>query len=173
MNSNQCLEEIREFATFPRAVQRYIKVSLDVARNISSDPVEVWSRNRTERKRIRDQQIAYKDIPIIEGYLSNEMGRDDFAFFCGYTIPMGIFDLKDGPITTFVEFRFLYERILGPNSKIYLAMIYSAVIAAPHINSDVREKLFDSIHLYEVSAPIDSFDSKEPAFIPTWVSKVT
>ena len=48
------ISELKEFASFPKATQRYIRRSLDVAYG-RSDPLETWARDEIEAAAIAAQ----------------------------------------------------------------------------------------------------------------------
>ena len=55
------ISEMKEFAGFPKATQRYIRRSLDVAYG-RSDPIETWARDEVEAAAIRAQARFYKQL---------------------------------------------------------------------------------------------------------------
>src|SRR5438270_3849263 len=59
--SFQLLSELKEFATFTAAEQRYIRRSLDVA-SLGSLAAERWSRNGTEQASINAQGGLYRTL---------------------------------------------------------------------------------------------------------------
>ena len=55
------ISEMKEFASFPKATQRYIRRSLDVAYG-RSDPLEIWARDEIEAAAISAQARFYKQL---------------------------------------------------------------------------------------------------------------
>ena len=55
------ISELKEFASFPKATQRYIRRSLDVAYG-RSDPLETWARDEIEAAAIAAQSRFYKQL---------------------------------------------------------------------------------------------------------------
>ena len=58
------LAELREFASFPAATQRYIRRSLDIAFHRGS-PMETWGRDVVEAASIRAQARIYDRLDEI------------------------------------------------------------------------------------------------------------
>ena len=55
------ISEMKEFASFSKATQRYIRRSLDVAYG-RRDPIECWARDEGEAASIRAQARLYKQL---------------------------------------------------------------------------------------------------------------
>jgi hypothetical protein len=66
MQSFQMVAEMKEFATFDAAEQRYIRRSLEVAR-VGADADERWSRNGAETASIRLQAQLYRTLLQVVG----------------------------------------------------------------------------------------------------------
>jgi hypothetical protein len=170
--SDPLFEEIRMFAGFSSKVQRYIRISLLIAQDADQDLVTLCSRTVQETEEIRERQRVYMNIDNLSECFKEKMGRENFAYFVGYIIPLASYDLSHGIIWNFTQFMFLYERIFGAKIRMYLPMIYSAAAASPFIRGEIRDDLFDNIHISEASAPPGFWSTREPSFFPGWVDKV-
>ena len=60
-NGALLISEMKEFASFAKATQRYIRRSLDVAYG-RRDPIECWARDEGEAASIRAQARIYKQL---------------------------------------------------------------------------------------------------------------
>ena len=60
-NGALLISEMKEFASFPKATQRYIRRSLDVAYG-RRDAIECWARDEGEAASIRAQSRIYKQL---------------------------------------------------------------------------------------------------------------
>jgi hypothetical protein len=112
-HSFQMIAEMKDFAAFSAAEQRYIRRSLDVVRK-GIDAEEVWSRNATETDSIRAQARLYRTLlEPIRGSIPDDIAVDAAAEFMGSLMNLSAFDLGEGKLLSFAAFRFLYERLLG------------------------------------------------------------
>ena len=66
------ISEMKEFASFPKATQRYIRRSLDVAYG-RRDPIECWARDEGEAASIRAQARLYKQLDHLRAIKRREM----------------------------------------------------------------------------------------------------
>lgn len=160
------LGEIQEFGTFGREAQRYICRSLEVALVPGLDPME-WARSPRELEQIRAQMHVYRllsalraSIPADESFVAAE----DFLFPLS---ALTAFDLSSGYLTSFSEYRFLYERLLGAAVRPWLPSAFAAAAALPHFGPDERGTLFSSIG----SALTDQWSPLEPTFYPRWLDE--
>src|SRR4028118_1956289 len=76
------LSEIKEFASFPKATQRYIRRSLDVAYG-RRDAVECWARDEGEAASIRAQARLYKQLDHLRLQVPDDSGLDMIDPFLG------------------------------------------------------------------------------------------
>src|SRR4028119_2312244 len=74
-NGALALSEIREFASFSKGTQRYIRRSLDVGLN-RRDAVERWSRDIAEAASIRAQERVYRRLEFIRQHIPDDCGLD-------------------------------------------------------------------------------------------------
>ena len=70
------ISEMKEFASFPKATQRYIRRSLDVAYS-RRDPLECWARDEGEGASIRAQGRLYKQLDHLRLQVPDEPPRGD------------------------------------------------------------------------------------------------
>ncbi len=163
------LSEIKEFASFPKATQRYIRRSLDVAYG-RSNPVETWSRDEGETASIRAQGRFYKQLDRLRADVPDDSGLDTIEPFLGTLVTLVAFDLGQDRLPTFAAYRFLYERLLGASARPWLPAAFCAAAALPHLHPDRRRLLLQSISESAATAP--GWSNREPVFWPEWVEKV-
>jgi len=81
------------------------------------------------------------------------------------------FDLGQNRIDNFGAYRFLYERLLGAAVRPWLPAAFCGAAALPYLHPSRRRGLLQSIS--EAAATAPGWSSREPAFFPEWVEKVT
>ena len=106
------ISEMKEFASFPKATQRYIRRSLDVAYG-RSDPLDTWARDEIEAAAIAAQARFYKQIDHLRMQIPDDSGLDMIEPFLGMLVTLAAFDLGQDRLPNFAAFRFLYERELS------------------------------------------------------------
>ena len=111
-NGALLLSEMKEFASFPKATQRYIRRSLDVAYG-RRDAIECWARDEGEAASIRAQSRIYKQLDHLRMQVPDDSGLDMIEPFMGTLITLAAFDLGQDRLPNFAAFRFLYERLIG------------------------------------------------------------
>ena len=79
------ISEMKEFASFPKATQRYIRRSLDVAYG-RRDPIECWARDEGEAASIRAQARLYKQLDHLRLQVPDDSGLDMIEPFIGMLI---------------------------------------------------------------------------------------
>ena len=163
------IAEIKEFAAFDAAAQRYIRRSLDVA-FCRSDAIAQWSRDLVEAAAIRAQAQVYFTLPEIRSIVPQESGIDRLEPFLGKLARITAFDLGQNRLTSFGAYRFLYERLIGARVRPWLPAAFCAAACLPHLHPDRRRTLLQSIS--EAAATAPGWSSREPAFFPEWVEKV-
>ena len=100
------LAEMREFASFAAATQRYIRRSLDVAFH-RADAMELWCRDVVEAASIRAQSRVYERIHDLRVTIPDDSGLDQVEPFLGPLISMSAFDLAQDRLSSFSAYRFL------------------------------------------------------------------
>ncbi|MCP3730962.1 hypothetical protein M9978_11020 [Sphingomonas sp. MG17] len=163
------LAEMKEFAGFTAATQRYIRRSLDVGLE-RHDAMERWSRDTVETASIRAQAHMYDRIPEIRALVPDDSGLDAMEPFMAPLVTVSAFDLGQGRLTSFSAYRFLYERLIGAEVRPWLPAAFCAAAALPHLHPDLRRKLLQSIS--EAAATASGWSNRQPAFFPQWVEKV-
>ncbi|ONF96877.1 hypothetical protein SPHI_10720 [Sphingomonas jeddahensis] len=163
------LAEMKEFAGFAAATQRYIRRSLDVGLD-REDALTRWSRDVVEAASIRAQARHYCRLPDIRAMVPDNSGLDAAEPFLAPLITVAAFDLGQGRITSFAAFRFLYERLIGASVRPWLPGAFCAAAALPHLHPELRRTLLQSIS--EAAATASGWSSRQPAFYPYWVEKV-
>ncbi len=163
------LAEIKEFAGFSAAAQRYIRRSLDVAYD-RFDAVALWSRDANESASIQAQQIFYDRLPEIRVFIPDNSSIEDAEPFLAALVTIAAFDLGQGRLDSFAAFRFLYERLISADARPWLPAAYCAAASMPHLPPDVRKHLLQSIS--EAAATAPGWSKRAPSFFPEWVEKV-
>lgn len=163
------LAEMKEFASFSSAAQRYIRRSLDVGLE-RSDAIETWSRDAVEEAGIKVQTSLYRRLAEIRKAIPQDCAIDSIESFMPALISLAAYDLGQGRIHSFPAFRFLYERLLGPDSRPWLPGAFCAAAALPHLHPKTRKGLLQSIS--EAAATAPGWSTREPSFFPEWVEKV-
>ena len=163
------LAEMKEFAGFPAATQRYIRRSLDIGLD-RDDALERWSRDTIEAASIRAQARIYERLEEVRALMPDDSDLDSIEPFMGPLMTIAAFDLGQGRITSFSAFRFLYERLIGAEVRPWLPAAFCSAAALPHLHPDLRRKLLQSIS--EAAATASGWSNRQPAFFPKWVEKV-
>ena len=163
------LAEMKEFASFSAATQRYIRRSLDIGLD-RDDAMTRWGRDAVEAASIRAQARVYCTLPDVRAMVPEASGLDAVEPFLGPLIAVAAFDLGQGRITSFSAFRFLYERLVGAEVRPWLPSAFCAAAALPHLHPELRRKLLQSIS--EAAATASGWSNRQPAFFPYWVEKV-
>ncbi|WP_242095275.1 MULTISPECIES: hypothetical protein [unclassified Sphingomonas] len=163
------LAEMKEFAGFPAATQRYIRRSLDIGLD-REDAMARWSRDVVEAASIRAQARIYAMLPELREMVPDDSGLDAVEAFLGPLVSVVAFDLGQGRLTSFSAFRFLYERLIGAEVRPWLPSAFCAAAALPHLHPELRRKLLQSIS--EAAATASGWSNRQPAFFPYWVEKV-
>ena len=163
------LAEIKEFATFNAATQRYIRRALDIGLD-REDAMTRWSRDVVEAASIRAQARLYRVLPELRARIPDDAGIEAMEPLMAPLLTLAAFDLGQGRLTSFSAFRFLYERLIGAEVRPWLPSAFCAAAALPHLHPELRRKLLQSIS--EAAATASGWSSRQPAFFPHWVEKV-
>ncbi|SFP79387.1 hypothetical protein SAMN04488241_107132 [Sphingomonas rubra] len=89
---SMALAEMKEFASFPAATQRYIRRSLDIGLD-RDDAVARWSRDVVESASIRAQAKLYGGLPMLSETVPDDSGLDAVEPFLAPLITVVAFDL--------------------------------------------------------------------------------
>ncbi len=167
------IAELREFASFDAAEQRYIKRSLDIGLG-RQDAFKLWARDASEQAAIRSQYVAYQDLKGLRGALPSETGPNEIDFrglesFMGALLRVSAFDLAQERLAGFAAYRFLYERLLGAAFRPWLPAAFCGAAALPQIRPERRRVLLQS--LSEAAATAPGWSQRAPSFYPEWVEK--
>jgi hypothetical protein len=163
------ISELKEFAGFSKATQRYVRRSLDIAFG-RTDPIATWARDEAEAASIRAQARFYKQLDHLRLQVPDDSGLDMIEPFIGTLITLSAFDLGQDRLPNFAAYRFLYERLVGASARPWLPAAFCSAAALPHLHPDRRRTLLQSISESAATAP--GWSSREPAFWPEWVEKV-
>lgn len=162
------IAEMREFASFTSAEQRYIRRSLDIGLG-RQDAFKLWARDSEENAAIRSQYVAYQELKILRGQIPENDGLDDIEEFIGKLTRVAAFDLTQERLNCFSAFRFLYERLIGPQVRPWLPSAFCAAAALPQIRPLRRKKLLQS--LSEAAATAPGWSETKPTFYPEFIDK--
>jgi hypothetical protein len=168
-NGAVTLAEMKEFAGFSSATQRYVRRSLDIGLD-RDDAMTRWSRDVVEAASIRAQARLYGRLPDIRQMIPDDSGLDAIEPFLAPLMTVTAFDLGQGRLTTFSAYRFLYERLIGAEVRPWLPAAFCSAASLPHLHPDLRRKLLQSIS--EAAATASGWSNRQPAFYPKWVEKV-
>ncbi len=162
------IAELREFAGFTSCEQRYIKRSLDIGLG-RQDAFKLWARDAVEVASIRSQYVVYQDLKALRGAIPDETSFIGLEDFMAKLLRIAAFDLGQERLGGFSPFRFLYERLLGPEARPFLPSAFCAAAALPQIRPDRRRGLLQSIS--EAAATAPGWSTRAPCFFPEWVEK--
>lgn len=166
------LAELREFAGFSPCEQRYIRRSLDVGLG-RQDAFRRWARGPAEAASIRTQYVIYQELRLLRTLLRDESeggrsaGLEDLESIMAPLLHITTFDLAQGRLDGFSAYRFLYERLLGPEVRQWLPAAFCGAAALPHIRPERRKGLLQSIS--EAAATAPGWSPRPPRFFPEFV----
>jgi hypothetical protein len=163
------LVEMKEFASFSPATQRYIRRSLDIGLR-RHDALKRWSRDVGEAASIRAQERVYRRLDHIRNYVPDDSGLDEMEPMMAPLVTVTAFDLGQDKLPDFASYRFLYERLIGAAVRPWLPAAFCAAAALPHLHPDRRRALLQSIS--EAAATAPGWSNRKSAFYPEWVEKV-
>lgn len=167
--STATIDEMREFASFTAAEQRYIKRGLDIGL-ARADAFKLWAHSEDESNAIRRQYVVYQELKAARRAVPVDGAISDVERFVGKMLRMAVFDLEQEAIESFSAFRFLYERLISPKARPYLPSVFCAAAALPMIRPAHRKVLLQS--LSEAAATAPGWSLREPAFYPEFVEDV-
>jgi len=167
--ASHTIAEMREFASFTAAEQRYIKRSLDVGLG-RQDAFKLWARDAAESRAIRSQYLAYQELKSLRAICPDECALETISDYMGTLIRISAHDLAQERIDSFSAYRFLYERLLGAQARPWLPAAFCGAAALPQIRPERRKHLLQSIS--EAAATAPGWSAREPAFFPEFVEAV-
>ena len=167
--STQMLREMKLFAGFSAAEQRFIRRSLDVGLS-RGDAVACWARNSSEAAAIEAQARRYRTLDLIRACVPDDEAPEEAEAFLASLITLSVSDLKEGKVASFDAYRFLYERLAGAEARPWLVSAFCAAAAQPGIHPELRKQLLQSIPVMDVIAA--GWSIRPPQFYPEWVEKV-
>lgn len=168
-DGSMALAEIKEFAGFPASTQRYIRRSLDIGLE-RQDAMQLWSRDIVEAASIRAQTRIYQRLDHIRTLVPDDSGLDAVEPFFAPLVTITAFDLGQDRLNGFGAYRFLYERLIGPDARPWLPGAFCAAASLPHLHPEKRRILLQSIS--EAAATAPGWSNRAPCFYPEWVEKV-
>lgn len=164
--ASMSINEMREFAGFEPAEQRYIKRALDIGLG-RTDAFKLWARDDAENAAIRRQYVAYQELKSLRLQLPNDQVLEEVCVFVGKLTRIAAFDLAQERLSCFSSFRFLYERLLGAEVRPWLPSAFCSAAALPQIRPNQRKILLQS--LSEAAATAPGWSTREPNFYPEYV----
>ena len=167
--STATIGEMREFASFQPSEQRYIKRSLDVGLN-RGDAFKMWGQSEEDYASIRRQYVVYQDLKAARSLVPSQGAIGDVERFTSKSLRLVVFDLEQERLSSFSAFRFLYERLLGPEARPYLPAVFCAAAALPMIRPAQRKVLLQS--LSEAAATAPGWSNRAPSFYPEYIEDV-
>ena len=147
------LAEMKEFASFAKGTQRYIRRSLDVGLG-RRDAVKRWSRDPGEAVGIRAQEKVYGRLDLVRASVPDDSGLDAMELLMAPLITMTAFDLGQDRLPDFASYRFLYERLIGAHVRPWLPGAFCAAAALPHLHPDRRRGLLQSMRTAACRPPV-------------------
>jgi hypothetical protein len=163
------LVEMKEFAGFAPATQRYIRRALDIGLG-RRDAIRRWSRDAGEAASIRAHERMYRRLDHVRAHVPDDSGLEEMEPMMGMLVTLTAFDLGQDRLPDFASYRFLYERLIGAAVRPWLPGAFCAAAALPHLHPEKRRALLQSIS--EAAATAPGWSNREPAFFPEWVDKV-
>jgi hypothetical protein len=88
----------------------------------------------------------------------------------GKLLRVTAFDLGQNRISSFSQYRFLYERLIGAAARPWFPAAFCGAASLPHLHPTRRRMLLQSIS--EAAATAPGWSAREPAFFPEWVEKI-
>jgi hypothetical protein len=162
------LMEVKEFASFPKGTERYIRRSLDVGLR-RRDAIAHWARTPDEEASIRAQYLAYRWLDQIRGLIPDDHAIAVSVPLLVPLVAVSAFDLSQARLSSFAAYRFLYERLFGAAVRPWLPSAFCAAAAHPNLHPEDRRILFESLGDVPAAA---GWSNREPTFVPDWVDKV-
>ncbi len=166
--ASMTISEMREFASFSAAEQRYIRRSLDIGLG-RQDAFKLWARTADENAAIRSQYVTYQGLKALRASIPSETGFECVEHFIGKLTRVAAFDLAQDRIESFSAFRFLYERLIGPDARPWLPSAFCAASALPQIKPSRRKLLLQS--LSEAAATAPGWSDRAPSFYPEYIER--
>jgi hypothetical protein len=164
-NATFAIAEMREFASFSSATQRYIRRSIGIVRE--PDAIDRFSRDPVERVSITVQARCYERLPELRERVPQDSGLDRVEPFMAPLVGISAFDLAQERLTSFSAYRFLCERLIGGASRPWLLGAFCAAASLPHLPPAKRRDLFLTITESAATAP--GWSRREPSFYPEWI----
>ena len=164
-NATFAIAEMREFASFTPATQRYIRRAIGIVRE--PDSLDRYSRDPVERVSISVQARCYERLPELRERVPEHSGLERIEPFMAPLVGISAFDLAQDRLESFSAYRFLYERLIGAAARPWLLGAFCAASSLPHIPPPRRRDLFLTITESAATAP--GWSRREPSFYPEWI----
>ena len=168
MEAALTIAELREFASFSPAEQRYIERALDIGLGRCDVMVE-WGGRQDAEDALRGHIAAYDRLDELRAAHPDTLALVGLDSFMGVLMQLTLFDLSQGAIESFSAYRFLYERLLGAEVRPWLPAAFCAASALPAIPNTLSMDMLQS--LSEAAATAPGWSTQAPCFYPEWVEK--
>ncbi len=169
MNATLTIAELREFASFTPAEQRYIERALDIGLG-RCDVMAEWGGRQDAEDALRAHIVAYDRLDELRAAHPDTLALAGLDRFMGVLMQLTLYDLAQGAMTTFSAYRFLYERLLGAEVRPWLPAAFCAASALPQIAPERRKDLLQSLSESAATAP--GWSTRAPCFYPEFVNEV-
>ncbi len=167
-NNHLLVKEMEEFAGFSKRDQYYIRRSLDNYFNQKASLRDLADLYAIDIQFLSEQRKLYnKNLPNIQNNTPYEGDLHSLKGFIEPLVIVSTFDLSQECLSCFSGYRFLYERLLGPDVRPWLPSTFCAAASMPTIPPASRKSLLQSISEAAVTAP--GWSQRVPKFIPTYV----
>jgi hypothetical protein len=133
------LSEMKEFAGFPKATQRYIRRSLDIAFG-RRDALECWARDEGEAASIRAQGRLYKQLDALRMQVPDDSGLDTIDPFMGLLITVTAFDLGQDRFTSGCSARRLVRGCRPLSAPLRRCRIFTPTVAGCCCNRSLKAR---------------------------------
>jgi hypothetical protein len=161
-----CVAEMKEFAGFTQAEQRYIRRALGLGRRDGSGR---WPFGEASAGR-QAQAKQYRRLAEVRAAVPDDIDLGAAERLMAPLISLIGFDLAQGELASFAACRFLYERLVGAAVRPFLPAAFCAAAALPHLHPERRHGLLRSIG--ERAATAAGWSNREPTFFPEWIDGV-
>jgi hypothetical protein len=109
-------------------------------------------------------------LDLVRACVPDDDDPDACETFMSSLFSLSAADLRESKIESFDAYRFLYERLIGPEVRPWLLCAFCAAATLPALHPDLRKQLMLSIPVHDVTAA--GWSVRTPLFYPEWVEKV-
>lgn len=157
------IAELREFASFGDAEQRFIERGINIAFS-RGDAASCRAADPGEMAGMQAQHAAYRELRRLRGTIPDPLTVKAVDGFMAVLTRITAQDLVQERLGSFSAYRFLYERLLGAAVRPWLPAAFCGAAALPMIRPEWRKQLLQS--LSEAAATAPAWSTREPSFYP-------